>query len=388
MAVYDVDINGLRVSAAIWHADGDPVWVSVRPNLRRIHVLAGDILEALGKTRDVSGKGRNESEDVQLAAAWLGAHRTTALVLVDAQRLHPRILHSVTKLAATANVDLWLLHRPPMTDIVHRAIRRRSTTTATFEEVPQTIQPSAAPITATSDWPDVPNHDFHLFAAAVHATLQPPEAETVLAALRTGIIDAEARIVSSVDPQAGVIATLTQLIRTVPVRAELVTGVRAIQTAAWNHDLHVSVDLTQFLNSEERPRVSPNDAAQALLAYRQPYRSIAWILSHHGVGVEEASCLPSSATDATGSTIATTIGTIAVPRLLTTAVRAQRALRSSEGAQRDEPLLPYTAKTLGYALTDAAKDLGLPTHGRLAERQSIAPLAWLKKLGIIIRKLP
>ena len=88
MAVYDVDINGLRVSAAIWHADGDPVWVSVRPNLRRIHVLAGDILETLGRTRDVSGKGRNESEDVQLAAAWLGAHRTTALVLVDAQRLH------------------------------------------------------------------------------------------------------------------------------------------------------------------------------------------------------------------------------------------------------------------------------------------------------------
>ena len=388
MAVYDVDINGLRVSAAIWHADGDPVWVSVRPNLRRIHVLAGDILEALGKTRDVSGKGRNESEDVQPCRSLAGSSPHDGARTRRCPAPSPRILHSVTKLAATANVDLWLLHRPPMTDIVHRAIRRRSTTTATFEEVPQTIQSSAAPITATSDWPDVPNHDFHLFAAAVNATLQPPEAGTVLAALRTGIIDAEARIVSSVDPQAGVIATLTQLIRTVPVRAELVTGVRAIQTAAWNHDLHVSVDLTQFLNSEERPRVSPNDAAQALLAYRQPYRSIAWILSHHGVGVEEASCLPSSATDATGSTIATTIGTIAVPRLLTTAVRAQRALRSSEGAQRDEPLLPYTAKTLGYALTDAAKDLGLPTHGRLAERQSIAPLAWLKKLGIIIRKLP
>ena len=173
MAFHDVDINGLRVSAAIWHADGDPVWVSVRPNLRRIHVLAGDILETLGRTRDVSGKGRNESEDVQLAAAWLGAHRTTALVLVDAQRLHPRILHSVTKLAATANVDLWLLHRPPMTDIVHRAIRRRSTATATFEEVPRPSEPYAVATAPALGLPEVPNHDFHLFAAAVNATLQP-----------------------------------------------------------------------------------------------------------------------------------------------------------------------------------------------------------------------
>ena len=77
-----------------------------------------------------------------------------------------------------------------------------------------------------------------------------------------------------------------------------------------------------------------------------------------------------------------------VPELLISAVRAQQALRHHAGAGPDDMLLPYTAKTLGYALTDAANELGLPAHGRLAERQSIAPRAWLKKLGITIRTLP
>ena len=44
--------------------------------------------------------------------------------------------------------------------------------------------------------------------------------------------------------------------------------------------------------------------------------------------------------------------------------------------------------TLSYALTDAAHDLGLPAHGRLAERRNLAPRTWLKKLGITIRPLP
>jgi hypothetical protein len=387
MAVRDVDIMGLHVTDSCWRQEGDPVWITVRPNLRRVHVLAGDILSALGKTRDVSGKGRNESEDVLLAAAWLAGHRTKDLVLVGVELLHPRILHSATTLAATAGVNLWLLHRPPMSDIVHHAIRRRSTSVTAFEEVPQPSQPELATASILG-LPAVPNHDFHLFAAAVVAELGPTEADAVLCALHDGIANALDNIVLAGDPRTGVITSLTTLVRAAPARAELVTGIRAIQVAAWNHDLHVSVDLTQLLNSEERPRVSPENAAQALLSYRQPYRALAWTLAHHQVGVEEAVGLLINATDPTGTTIATTNGTLTVPEPLAGAVRAQRSLRHHAGAAQEEPLILCTAKTLGYALTDAANDLGLPAHGRLAERRSLAPQAWLKKLGITIRSLP
>ncbi|MEY2711039.1 MAG: hypothetical protein RL487_822, partial [Actinomycetota bacterium] len=124
MAVHDVDITGLQLTAPHWGDDRDPVWITVRPNLRRVHVLAGDILQALRKDRNVAGKGRNESEDVRLASAWLAGHHTTDLVVVDAQRLHPRILYSVVKLAAAGGVNLWLLHRPPRTDEFDRTLHR------------------------------------------------------------------------------------------------------------------------------------------------------------------------------------------------------------------------------------------------------------------------
>jgi len=387
MAVHDVDITGLHLNAPAWHTDGDPVWVSVRPNLRRVHVLAGDILASLGKSRGISGTGRNESEDVQLAAAWLAGHRTTALVLVDVQRLHPRILHSTTKLAADAGVDLWLLHRPPITDIVHRAIRRRSTSIGTLADVPLPSTPASLNC-APPGLPQVPIHDFHVFAAAVRATLPPKEADDVLHALRVGIAAGLQELDHSATPEAGVACLLTELIRSAPAVPELVTGIRAIQVAAWNRDLHVSVDLTQLLNSEERPRIAPADAAPALLAYRQPYRALTWILANHQVGVDEAAHLPISAADPTGTRIATKLGPLTVPGQLVAAVLAQQALRRTAGASPDEPLLPYTAKTLGYSLTDASNDLGLPAHGRVAERHSLAPLAWLKKLGITIRTLP
>jgi len=63
-------------------------------------------------------------------------------------------------------------------------------------------------------------------------------------------------------------------------------------------------------------------------------------------------------------------------------------LRIGGGAHAEARLLPYTTKTLSYAVTDDAHDLGLPAHGRLAERQNIRPDAWLKKLGVTIRTLP
>lgn len=50
--------------------------------------------------------------------------------------------------------------------------------------------------------------------------------------------------------------------------------------------------------------------------------------------------------------------------------------------------LPHSPIALAAALTDAANDLGLPRHGRIAERTTTADIAWLKKLGIQIRRLP
>jgi hypothetical protein len=128
--------------------------------------------------------------------------------------------------------------------------------------------------------------------------------------------------------------------------------------------------------------------AAALLSYHQPYRAITWLLAAHHIGLDEIATLPLAATDASGATIRTSAGCLRVPEPLQAAIRSQRLLRTNAGAHQNEPLLPHNTKTLSYALTDATNDLGLPAHGRLAERRAAEPAAWLRKLGITIRALP
>jgi hypothetical protein len=386
MTVQRVDITGERIDTPCT-STGPAVWVTVRPNLRRIHVLAGDILGALGKRRDVGGKGRNESEDVTLAAAWLRAHEAEHLVVVEAQRFHPRILASLCTLADRSNVGLWLLHRPPITDATHRAITRRAPAARLLSEVPRpdtpTHQPEALPRRSLGP---VPTHDFHVFAAAVRATLDHEQQASTLALHAAAYDRTWNRMGTGTDSVTLVADELVQTLRAAPPEPELLCELRGIQLAAWEHDLHVAVDLDRLLHNEERPRTTPAQAAPALLTYRQPYRAIIWLLAANHVGLDTAASLPLGAVAADGHAVTVEGDQLAVPDALRPALRAQLVLRA--GCPVDEPLLPYTAKTLSRALTEITDDLGLATHGRLAERQSSNPQTWLRKLGITIRRLP
>lgn len=388
MPVHSIDITGELISPPPWTGDGNPLWVDVRPNLRRIHVLAGDILAGLGKRRDVGGKGRNESEDVLLASAWLRAHRVGDLVVINAQLLDPRILLSLTKLAVSAGCDLWLLHRPPVSDTVQRALTRRADEVGSLDDVP-------VPVPAATDEPEdveadpaVPHHDFHVFASAVQRETSPADARVVMAHYNAAAEPTAHRIATSTDAIPATADVLLEVIRAAPSDAHLIAQVRGVQVAAWHHDVHVSVDLPRLLNSEERPRVPVDAAGPTLLSYRQPYRAITWLLAAHHIGLDQIASAPIDTARPDGAVIGISGRKIQVDPSIRPAVRAQRALRLDAGASLEDPLLPYATKTLSYALTDATNDLGVTAHGRLAERQTLAPLPWLKKLGITIRELP
>lgn len=388
MTVRSVDITAQQLAAHSWSHDGDPVWVTVRPNLRRIHVLAGDILAALGKRRDVAGKGRNESEDVRLASAWLQAHDARDLVILEAQRVEPRILLSLIKLAAAGGADLWLLHRPPMSDSTHRAISRRADEPASLDQVPKPRSAHVHKRRAEPCLSDAPGNDFHTFVAAVHAGLPEDEANELLTEYAVAARSMTEQLDTMENPQQAVAEELVALLRTAPSDPLLTTAIRGIQVAAWNRDIYVHVDLEQLLNSEERPRIPEQIAGPELLAYRQPHRAVTWQLAVNNVGLDQLAALPISSAALDGSTIDTPIGSVVFNGPFRTALRAQLALRAQACSATSEPLLPYAPKTLSNHLTDAARDLGLPAHGRIAERRSRSPRAWLNKLGITIRPLP
>jgi hypothetical protein len=74
--------------------------VSVTPAARRTTWLAGDILTALGASRDVAGGlGTRVSDEWDLKPIWLAAYPIQHLIVVQAQRLQPGPLTDLLTLA-------------------------------------------------------------------------------------------------------------------------------------------------------------------------------------------------------------------------------------------------------------------------------------------------
>src|SRR5690606_39271922 len=81
----------------------------VRPNARRVGWFARDFLAAMGKRRDVSGKGRNDQEDLALVPVWLAVHRITDVILAGAEALTAGHLADLMLILASSRVRLWLV---------------------------------------------------------------------------------------------------------------------------------------------------------------------------------------------------------------------------------------------------------------------------------------
>jgi hypothetical protein len=383
---YAVDVTHAPVPLPAERYCGDVLHVEVRPGLRRVHVLAGDIMDGFGKRRDVAGVGRNQQEDVTHAIAWLRAHGVRHLVVHRAERLHPIILTTLRGLVERAEVQLWLLHQPPRSDAFVSAIGRRAA------PVPATQLPAAdaaASLTARRRQepalPAVPHDDFLDFAHACRASLGAAEYRQVMARLHERAAQASFHLARQ--PGAvGVAAFITETLNAVPADDELVVAVRALQIAAWHDDLYVQVHLDRLLASEERPRQDVAQVAAALAAYRQPYRAIVPVLTLAGLGVEQIAGLPVDAAAVDGSAIRAVSATIHMDPSTAAAVRAQLHLRRD--AAPEAPFLPHTPKAMAKALTDAARDVGVHVHGRRAERTRSQTTSSLRALGITVTALP
>jgi hypothetical protein len=366
----------------------EALWVEARPDLDRLHVLAGDLLGTLGKRRDVAGKGRNQQDDVRHAVAWATAHDIEHLVVTETQRLHPIILTGLVRLAGEIGARLWLLHRPPRSDAFVRSLARRGATTAELAGVPRPVAvsiPDPAPAVAL---PAVPADEFLTFRAACAQALPADGAARVDAHFHAAARACDEALRDHGASRHTVADLLHRILNAAPGDAQLTVEVRALQTAAWHHDLYVKVDLARLLHSEERPRTPAADADAALAAYRQPHRAITVALTRDGRGLEDIGAVLIGDASPDGGTLTIADGAVRVGPHTARAVRAQRHLRLAEGAGTDEPLLPHTPKALAKALTEAAGDLGIHVFGRRAERTRDHTEGALPALGVTVEALP
>jgi hypothetical protein len=397
MPTHHVDTTGHRITLpGAPAAPGSPIWIEIRPDLKRFAVIAGDLLAALGKRRDVAGVGRNEHEDIALAGAWMHAYDTTAIVATEAQRLSPRLLTHLVKFAKAQQLPLWLLHRPPHTDTFLCHLDRRVAHPRHLDEVPRPIEAAG---TKDEERPtlhlDLPAAPFHHFLDACQKHLPPAQFATLHERHTRTRNRAEAalRLRGSVTGAALAVAVtvLANLVEEALVCAPdddlLITDIRAIQAAAWEHDLYLKGDMPALLASAERVTQTPAVTDEQLTAYRQPTRILSIALAARQVGVTTITQLRYRDTDPATGTIDVEGRTLRLGPHTTRALRAQHHLHELRArADPQDRLIAIPDRAVSTALNDARTDLDIHVHGRRAERH-VHPNRWLKKLGLTIHDL-
>lgn len=382
MPTHHVDVTNVPIGIPTGRAAaGSAIWIEIRPDLKRSAVIAGDILAALGKRRDVAGIGRNENQDVALAVAWMRAYEITALVATEAQRLSPLVLRQLIALAHAADTPLWLLHRAPRTDNFMHALERRRAHPRPLDEVPPFRASGDTAGTRPTLNVRLPGVGFHQFLTACHATLPAQGHDRVAlrhASTSTRCYEVLLRDGSTPD----VIARLAEgILREAPQDDLLLTDIRALQLAAWHTDVYLKTDVALLLASPERQLTDPETVDQALTAYRQPHRAIAVTLAMHQVGVHDIHALQIRHANPNGTTLTLPSGReVALPQHTVHALRSLLHIRSSQAGSA-ESLLNVPERAISQALNDANTDLGIRVHGRRAERH-VHPARWLRKLGL------
>lgn len=384
MAVHTVDVTGVKLPAPpLVVAPESPVWIRVRPDIRRSATLATDILCALGKRLDVSGKGRNENADIELATAWIKAYGCNHLVLTDSQNLHHLMIAKVVRWTRDASIDLWLLHRAPRTDAFCDALARQSPHELPLANVPRaTPRPPAGQGRPTLGV-DIPMAPLHEWRRVCTETLTP-----------TGRVKVQrrhdatyTRAMDQLDLHGPTVESVARIVETILAPAPhddvLVTDIRALQLACWQHGHYLRSDLPILLASEQRPTDDPRAVDALMTAYKEPYRALTVALTSQQVGQHHQRQLRRSAV--------TDDLDIRLPdgRLVSLLPHARRAL-TARLAQLDErtdtALLPNQDRVLSNALIQARDELGVIVHGRRAER-SVQPHNWLRRLGLTLFNL-
>lgn len=398
MPTHHVNTMGHRITVPHGAAaPGSPLWIEIRPDLKRFAVIAGDLLAALGKRRDVAGIGRNEHEDIALAGAWMHAYDTTAIVVTEAQRLSPRLLTHLVKFAKAQQLPLWLLHHPPHTDTYLRHLDRRTAHPRHLDEVPRAIE---APSNKDEERPtlhlDLPAASFHHFLDACRQQLTDAQYATLHERHTRTRAHAEVAL-RSVEPvtatgrlaEAGTV--LANLVERALVDAPdddlFITDIRAIQAAAWDHDLYLKSNMPALLASPERVTHTPAAVDEQLTAYRQPARILSIALASRQVCVAAVTQIRYCDTNPTTGTADVEGRTLQLGPHTTRALRAQHRLHAGVvDASPDDRLIATPDRAVSSALNDARIDLNVHVHGRRAERH-VHPRRWLNKLGLTVHDL-
>lgn len=399
------DTRHARFLATLNDPASGTVAIRIRPDTRRFGWVARDILAALGKREDVSGKGRNNESDTRLAQIWLVAHSIGDLVVVGVEALRSDLISELAMFAFTCGLRLWLVADHELPASASRVFAQWPVVPvgqAKFDAhwQPRVFAAAARPVPSRSLWPThVPNSDFPVFLTDVHHLLPKPQAQVVDGRFRQAAAAASEALQNPelTDVTAEHVAGLLRAhLNDCVSLAEMVTVVRAFQVAAFHLGWFVQVDTTSFLASSEHKIHATVRNAQtwrSLRAYKQPYRSAVCALRGSDIDLARQQQITIADVEPDGGHVAIAGEHIRIRDDAAVYVRAMLLYRLADGAKPADLLFTRRdggqvgVRKLVQVLMDAATELGVVLYAGQVKRSNRSNRLWRQGQGISVQLL-
>uniref|UniRef100_UPI002B273194 hypothetical protein n=1 Tax=Nocardioides sp. TaxID=35761 RepID=UPI002B273194 len=162
---------------------------------------------------------------------------------------------------------------------------------------------------------------------------------------------------------------------------------RSAQAAMFTHGLLLKVNLGYFLKGiqdSEHRRLTPAEV-RTLRAYRNPWRAAVVILRDADLSRDQVAALRIN--DVTDEGHLTTVDHLPLSDAARTYLRAQRILRTIQGAAGTDPFILGSSRAIGHAHRRAAVDLNLPSVQAHEASNVTGRERWNTNLGVALLPL-
>ncbi len=344
------------------------VTYSPGPVRRREAGVAMDLLEALGKSRNVTGKSRHATTESELATLWLNAHGTRVLIATACQHAPAPDLLALTEMcAATPTAVVFAVDHGYGPDLLE-ALRPVAPQQVPWPDLPEASgddtdsEPPSGGVTVAP----LPPVEYWTFYATAKRLLT----DDRFAHVHDLYCDAHARVTGWLyDVQAAgrdvtvdrALAVFRTLAEEHTDTDEITVVTRAAQAAFHNAGWVATVDDRELRAATVRHIGTPNQPGilRRLRAYREPARAatVALYLSGATPAAIQAVTVDDLAQWAHQPDLP--VATVAVPSEASPYLRGALLARAHDGADPSDPAFPGSERRVGLNIKQAATDLGL-----------------------------
>jgi hypothetical protein len=368
------------------------VTATVRPT-RHAWAVGQTVLAAMGIRLDLIGAGRRHGENLELLNAWFSAYGVRLLVLRHATNTTDfDLLDEVLLVCESVGVDLaltcddtagqrlvdWVTERSGHVDVTHEPL---------LDRVANAARP--VPGMRTDDSDDafpmlLPRVDFYAFRARCRDVLTPAQFALVDALYVTTYQEVQSDPYGTAEEAA---ARITAAVTDTDHVGKALVVARAAQAAMFTHGLLLKVNLGYFLKGIQDAEHRRLTAAEirSLRAYRNPWQSAAVVLRDADLSRDHITALRISNVTDDGHLAG--VDHLPLSDDARVYLRAQRILRTIQGAAGDDPFITAPNRSIGQAQRRASVELNLPLVQAREPSDTTGRDRWKTSLGVTLLPL-